>query len=197
MAQAAKVKTTAKKASKAVAKKASAKKAVVKKTATKKSPVRKVVAKKTAKPRKAAAKVEAKVESKAAELFADFQAKAEQAAVVGKKAGLAYLGMYGKAYDFAKDQYAKAVEAQEANFAALVKRGEVVQDDAKARIDDFDLPEFELPAMDAESVKGRMKARVTAIKSQVETAKDKTEELVDVATTKLDELKDKMMPTSA
>ena len=103
-----KAKSTAKKAKKSVAAKKPVRKTVAKKTAAKKT-----AAKPKAKRAAKSVNVAAKAESKVTSLFADFQDKAEQARATGKKAGLAYLGMYGTAYDFAKEQYQKAVEAQE------------------------------------------------------------------------------------
>ncbi len=191
----------------AVKKTATAKKAISKRAKTQKASIaktaktaRKTVAKKTAKINAKSAQTE----SKAAELLADFQAKAEQARQAGAKAGLAYLGMYGKAYDFAKDQYekalsaqAKAFEVQESRFQELVKRGEKVRGSAQARMDDLDLPSFDMADMDADSIKDLVKSGVNEVKSQVETVKDKTDDMVEVATAKFDELKDKMMPAAA
>lgn len=184
-----KAKSKASKAKKAVAsKKPVARKKVAKKVAAK--PARKRAAKKPA------AKVVAKSESRVAELLADFRAKAtqtaEQAQATGKKAGLAYLGMYGTAYDFAKDQYAKAVDAREARIASFVKRGEAVQDEAKAALEGIELPKSvrDMKELDADAVKDMIKARV-------EDAKSRADEMGDMASAKFEELKGRVMPASA
>lgn len=184
-----KAKSKASKAKKAVAsKKPVARKKVAKKVAAK--PARKRAAKKPA--AKAAAKVVAKNESRVAELLGDFRAKAEQARATGKKAGLAYLGMYGAAYDFAKDQYAKASDAREARIASFVKRGEAVQDDAMAALDGIELPKSvrDMKELDADAVKDMIKARV-------EDAKSRADEMGDIASARFEELKGRVMPASA
>ena len=191
-----KAKSKASKAKKAVAsKKPVARKKVAKKVAAK--PARKRAAKK---PAAKAAKVVAKNESRVAELLADFRAQmvqkasqsAEQAQATGKKAGLAYLGMYGTAYDFAKDQYAKAVDAREARIASFVKRGEAVQDEAKAALEGIELPKSvrDMKELDADAVKDMIKARV-------EDAKSRADEMGDMASAKFEELKGRVMPASA
>ncbi len=167
--------------SQAAAKKTTAKKTPAKrKPAAKKKPVaRKTKAKATAK------KAAKKAESPVAELFDKFQERAEQARENGKKAGLAYIGMYGAAFDFAKSQYEKAVDANEGRFDEWVKRGEVVQKDAKARIDDMELPEFDADKM-SESVKQR-----------IESMKEQAEEMFDSANSRFEELRERMAPGKA
>ena len=175
-----KAKSTAKKAKKSVAAKKPVRTTVAKKTAAKKT-----AAKPKAKRAAKSVNVAAKAESKVTSLFADFQDKAEQARATGKKAGLAYLGMYGTAYDFAKEQYQKAVEAQESRIDSLVKRGEAVQGSAKTRMDDI-----ELPKMGTEAMKEMLQKRV-------DEAKDRAEDVADNAAAKFEELKGKIIPASA
>lgn len=187
-----------------IAKKSTAKRAPAKRTAAKKTLASKKTAasKKVAATRKSAKAKQTAAESKVNDLFDNFQDKAEQAKSNGKKAGLAYLGLYGKAYDFAKEQYAKAVSERESRFEALVKRGESVQHKAQSRIDDIELPEFEMPSvsmsdMTAKNAKKVIQDGVDKVKQGVESAKEKTEEFVEVASAGFEELKDRVSPAKA
>ena len=166
-----------------------AKKSTAKKTPAKRKPAAKkkpVARKKAVSKTKATAKKTAKkADNNVSELFDKFQERAEQARENGKKAGLAYLGMYGAAFDFAKEQYQKAVDANEGRFDEWVKRGEVVQKDAKARIEDLELPEFDADKM-SESVKQR-----------IESLKEQAEEMMDTAQDRIEELRERVAPSKA
>ena len=121
------------------------KKATAKKAAAKKVAAKKTVAKKTAVKTKAKAQPKAKASSKK---------RARPAAVdTGRKALLAGLGVYGKAYDQVLEQFAGMQEqvddAQnrlsasrkqaEAIYQSLVKRGSAVEKDALRALADLEL----------------------------------------------------------
>lgn len=121
------------------------KKATAKKAATKKVAAKKTVAKKPAVKTKAKAQPKAKASSKK---------RARPAAVdTGRKALLAGLGVYGKAYDQVLEQFAGMQEqvddAQsrlsasrkqaEAIYQSLVKRGSAVEKDALRALADLEL----------------------------------------------------------
>lgn len=124
---------------KAAAKKAVAKKAPAKrKTAAKKATAKKATAKRKAAPRKAAKSTQ------------DFKARA---VATGRDALRAGLGVYGKAYDQMIEQFEalqqQVDEAQtklnerrsqaEAMYVSLVKRGEVVEQEAIKAFDELEL----------------------------------------------------------
>ncbi|MFT7048841.1 MAG: hypothetical protein ACJAZE_001232 [Halioglobus sp.] len=150
--------------------KAAAPKAAVKsKPAAKRKPAaRKVTAKKPA-ARKAAPKKAAKKSTN------DFTARAQE---TGRKAFLASLGFYGKAFDQAQDQFndlqnqleARRKKANKA-YSDLVKRGEKVEKATKSRIDDIELPEFKLESLtDRKKLEAQLKkakARFSDLKESV------------------------------
>jgi len=144
------------------AKKAAPKKAAAKrKAAPKKTAARKPVAKKAA-PKKAAKKA-----------APDFATRAQEA---GRKAFLASLGFYGKAFDQVQEQFNNAQEELEARrkkadklYNELVKRGEKVEKEAKKAVDEIELPKFEL-----DSLTDRKK-----LDEQLDKAKARFEELRD------------------
>ena len=124
MAQAKTTKATGTKA------KAAAKKTAAKKPAAKKAAARKPAAKKAA---------------------PDFAARAKES---GRNAFLAGLGFYGKAYDQVQEQFDSMQQQLEERrkkaekaYKELVKRGEKVEKQAKKRVDDMDLPKFELDSL--------------------------------------------------
>jgi len=143
-------------------------KAAAKKTAVKgKTVAKKVAVKKPATRKKAAPKKAAKKSTN------DFTARAQE---TGRKAFLASLGFYGKAFDQVQDQFSDlqdqlAARRLKANktYADLVKRGEKVEKATKSRIDDIELPEFKL-----ESLTDRKK-----LEAQLDKAKARFSELKD------------------
>jgi len=113
-------------------------------TAKRKPAARKVAARKPV-VRKAAPKKAAKKSTN------DFSARAQE---TGRKAFLASLGFYGKAFDQVQEQFDDLQGQLEARrkkankvYADLVKRGEKVEKATKSRIDDIDLPEFKLESL--------------------------------------------------
>ena len=124
------------------------KKATAKKAATKKVAAKKTVAKKPA------VKTKAKAKAAAPKAKASSKKRARPAAVdTGRKALLAGLGVYGKAYDQVLEQFAGMQEqvddAQnrlsasrkqaEAIYQSLVKRGSAVEKDALRALADLEL----------------------------------------------------------
>ena len=102
----------------------------------------------------------------------DFSARAQEA---GRKAFLAGLGFYGKAFDQAQEQFDSLQGRLEERrkkadklYRELVKRGEKVEKKAKSRIDDIELPKLELESL---------------------TDRKKLEAQLDRARTRFDELK--------
>ena len=142
-------------------------KVAAKKTAVKgKTAAKKVAAKKPA-ARKAAPKKAAKKSTN------DFTARAQE---TGRKAFLASLGFYGKAFDQVQDQFSDLQDQLEARrkkanktYSDLVKRGEKVEKATKSRIDDIEMPEFKL-----ESLTDRKK-----LEAQLDKAKSRFTELKD------------------
>ena len=142
-------------------------KVAAKKTAVKgKTAAKKVAAKKPA-ARKAAPKKAAKKSTN------DFTARAQE---TGRKAFLASLGFYGKAFDQVQDQFSDLQDQLEARrkkanktYSELVKRGEKVEKATKSRIDDIEMPEFKL-----ESLTDRKK-----LDAQLDKAKARFNELKD------------------
>ena len=124
------------KANKVVKRKAAAKKPAARKVAAKKPVARKAAPKKAAKAKNAAN---------------DFTARAQEA---GRKAFLANLGFYGKAFDQVQDQFSNLQDRLEerrtkANkmYSELVKRGEKVEKATKSRIEEIEMPEFKLEGL--------------------------------------------------
>jgi FtsZ-binding cell division protein ZapB len=150
-------------------------KPAAKKVAIKKTAARKPVAKKAA-PKKAAKKTGKKAGKKAAP---DFAARAQE---TGRKAFLASLGFYGKAFDQVQEQFSSMQDELEVRrkkadklYAELVKRGEKVEKKAKKAVDEIELPKIEL-----DSLTDRKK-----LDAQLDKAKARFDELRD-------ELKDTM-----
>jgi len=127
------------------------------KTAVKRKPAarKKVAAKKPA-ARKAAPRKAAKKSTN------DFSTRAQE---TGRKAFLASLGFYGKAFDQVQEQFDDLQDQLEARrkkanklYADLVKRGEKVEKATKSRIDDIEMPEFKLESLtDRKKLDGQMK----------------------------------------
>ena len=133
------------------------KKATAKKAATKRVAAKKTVTKKTAVKTKAKAQPKSKTQPKAkaqAKAKTSSKKRARPAAVdTGRKALLAGLGVYGKAYDQVLEQFAGMQEqvddAQnrlsasrkqaEAIYQSLVKRGSAVEKDALRALADLEL----------------------------------------------------------
>ncbi len=129
----------------------------VKKTTRKAAPKRKPAAKRKPVAKKAAAKKPAAKRKPAAKKTAakkaapDFSVRAKES---GRNAFLASLGFYGKAYDQVQEQFdslQKQLEERrkkaEKAYKELVKRGEKVEKEAKKRVDDIELPKFELDSL--------------------------------------------------
>ena len=129
------------------------KKATAKKAATKKVAAKKTVGKKPAVKTKAKAKAQSKAKAQP-KAKASSKKRARPAAVdTGRKALLAGLGVYGKAYDQVLEQFAGMQEqvddAQnrlsasrkqaEAIYQSLVKRGSAVEKDALRALADLEL----------------------------------------------------------
>ncbi len=81
----------------------------------------------------------------------EFAAKAQEAS---RKAFLAGLGFYGKAFDQAQEQFNGMQDQMEDRrkkadklYKELVKRGQKVEKDAKGALKDIDLPKFELDSL--------------------------------------------------
>lgn len=150
-------------ASKVAAKKPAARKAATKKPAARKAAVKKPAA------RKAAPKKAAKKSSN------DFTTRAQE---TGRKAFLASLGFYGKAFDQAQEQFNDlqdqlVARRKKANktYTDLVKRGEKVEKATKNRIDDIELPELKLESLtDRKKLEAQLKkakARFSELKESV------------------------------
>tara|TARA_R110001592_G_scaffold295594_2_gene565765 strand:+ start:123468 stop:123935 length:468 start_codon:yes stop_codon:yes gene_type:complete len=114
------------------------------KTAAKRKPVtkRKPYAKRKPAARKTAAKKKAAPE---------FASKAQEAS---RKAFLASLGFYGKAFDQAQEQFNSMQDQMEDRrkkadklYKELVKRGQKVEKDAKVALKDIELPKLELDSL--------------------------------------------------
>ena len=118
-----------------------------------------VTAPKTAAKRKVAAKrkpaatrkTAAKRKPVARKTTPDFAVKAQEA---GRKAFLASLGFYGKAFDQAQEQYNNLQDQLEDRrkkadklYKELVKRGEKVEKNAKVAFKDIQLPKLELNSL--------------------------------------------------
>ena len=113
------------------------------KTAAKRKPAvkRKPAAKRKPVARKTAAK----------KATPEFAAKAQEAS---RKAFLASLGFYGKAFDQAQEQFNNMQDQMEDRrkkadklYKELVKRGQKVEKDAKVALKDIDLPKLELESL--------------------------------------------------
>jgi hypothetical protein len=113
------------------------------KTAAKRKPAvkRKPAAKRKPVARKTAAK----------KATPEFAAKAQEAS---RKAFLASLGFYGKAFDQAQEQFNNMQDQMEDRrkkadklYKELVKRGQKVEKDAKVALKDIELPKLELESL--------------------------------------------------
>ena len=113
------------------------------KTAAKRKPAvkRKPAAKRKPVARKTAAK----------KATPEFAAKAQEAS---RKAFLASLGFYGKAFDQAQEQFNSMQDQMEDRrkkadklYKELVKRGQKVEKDAKVALKDIELPKLELESL--------------------------------------------------
>lgn len=159
MAESTKAKTKASPKRKTTTRKAPAKRKTAAKKSTVRSNVRKVENKAASYERKAK-KASTKVEKSANKL-------ADRAQEAGRKAFLASLGFYGRAFDQAQEQFKSLQEQMEDRrtkasdlYAELVKRGEKVESDAKSAIDDIELPRLESLA-DRKALEAKLeKARV-------------------------------------
>jgi len=139
-------------------------------TAKKAAPKRKPAAKRKPAPkRKAAAAATAK------KAVPDFAARAQQA---GRGAFLAGLGLYGKAFDQAQEQFDSLQGRLTAGrkdadklYQELVKRGQKVEKDARKALGDLDLPRLELDSLaDRKKIEARLKqvrARFNELKDSV------------------------------
>lgn len=134
------------------AKKATAKrKTTARKTAARKTTARKTTARRSA-PKKAAVTVQ------------------ERVSEAGRKAFLANLGFYGMVFDQVQDRV-KNVESElnsrrkqaDKLVAQMVKRGEKVEKQAKARIEDIELPKFELEEL---TDRARLEAQLEKAKAR-------------------------------
>ncbi len=145
-AAAPKRKTTARKAPakrKTTAKKSTTKKSVVR---SKMTAVENKAAAYERDVRKAARKAEHAIDD-AEKTLVKLSKRAQEA---GRKAFLASLGVYGKAFDQAQEQFSALQDQVEARrnkasdlYADLVKRGEKVEADAREAFDDIEVPSFE------------------------------------------------------
>jgi hypothetical protein len=145
-------------------------------TAKRKAPTKKPAAKKTV-AKKAAPKAKA-VESTAKKL-------AERAQDVSRKVFLANLGFYGKAFDQAQEQFNALQEQVEQRrgqasdlYAELVKRGEVVETDARELIEGIDLSKLKELA-DREALEAKLKELTDreALEAKLEKARARFDEL--------------------
>jgi len=136
------------------------------KTAAKRKPTAK---RKPAPKRKPAAKRAAPKKS-----TPDLAARAQES---GRKAFLASLGFYGKAYDQAQDRFDTLQSRLEARrkqadkmYKALVKRGEKLEKDAKGVIQDIELPKQLDSLTDRKKLEQQLKkakARLDELKQSV------------------------------
>tara|TARA_R110000823_G_scaffold119998_6_gene244310 strand:+ start:5796 stop:6281 length:486 start_codon:yes stop_codon:yes gene_type:complete len=121
-------------------------------TARKAAPKRKTSAKGAAAARKPAPKRKpATRRTTGRKATPDLGARAQEA---GRKAFLASLGFYGKAFEQAQEQFDSLQGRLEERrkkadklYQELVKRGEKVEKQARSRIDDFELPKLELESL--------------------------------------------------
>lgn len=104
----------------------------------------------------------------------DLAGRARQA---GRSAFLAGLGCYGKAFDqvqeqvsSAQDQLAQRRKRAEKRYAALVKRGEKVEKEARSAIDDIELPRQLESLTDRKQLEARLekaRSRFNALRESV------------------------------
>jgi len=79
-----------------------------------------------------------------------------KASAIIRKGALAYVGLYGAAYEQAQTRFAQVREARLDMFEKLVKRGEKIEADAKARIEDVQEQASDVYADTAEKVKSAL-----------------------------------------
>lgn len=167
----------------AVEKKAEEKKPAAKKAAPKKAAAKKPAAKKPAAKKAAAKKATAKrttAKKPAAKKAADKKASPEfatRARENGRKAFLASLGFYGKAFDQAQEQFSNLQDQLKDGrgnadklYEELVKRGEKVEADAKNKIDELEIPKFELEGL---TDRAKLEAQLEKAKARFEELKEK------------------------
>ena len=137
------------------------------------APKRKAAAKRKTTARKSAAK--RKTTARKSTQTPEIASRAQEA---GRNAFLASLGVYGKAYDQAQEQFNKIQDQLEnrrkkadKQYQDLVKRGKKVEQDAKKAMKDFELPKFELDRLaDRKALEQRLKkarARFEELKESV------------------------------
>lgn len=153
-------KTTARKSTAGTARKAAARKTTARKTTASKT-----AAKRKTAPRKTAAR----------KASPDIAARAREAS---RSAFLASLGFYGKAFDQVQDQF-NTVQSQlesrrkkaDKMYAALVKRGEKVEKQARSAIDDIDLSRLEFTSIadrkQLEARLGKVRKRFSELRESV------------------------------
>lgn len=168
------------------AKKTSAKKSTAKKSTGKKAANKTVATRKTASKKNESIDLKGRVE----QLLEDMKQRAETAKEQQQKAGLATLGAYGKAYDFAVEQINKAKEQRDERVTELVKRGEQVRDQAKERLDDIDMPKLNMDSLKMDSVKDSVQEQVDSLKESVEDMREKMND-------SFENMKEKMTPAKA
>jgi len=140
------------------------------------APKRKAAAKRKTTARKSAAKRKTAARKSTARVQTpEIAARAQEA---GRNAFLASLGVYGKAYDQAQEQFNKIQDQLEnrrkkadKQYQDLVKRGKKVEQDAKKAMKDFELPKLELDRLaDRKALEQRLKkarARFEELKESV------------------------------
>ncbi|GAB3273907.1 hypothetical protein [Parahaliea aestuarii] len=123
--------------------------------------------------RKAARKAEKELEKEYDAAEKSVKKYARLAQENSRKAFLASLGFYGKAYDQAQEQFGSLQERMETRrakasevYADLVKRGEKVEADARDAIDDIEIPAIgDRKALEAKLAKAR--ARFEELKGSI------------------------------
>lgn len=140
------------------------------------APTRKATAKRKTAGRKPAAKRRTAARKSSSRIqTSEFASRAQEA---GRNAFLASLGVYGKAYDQAQEQFNKLQDQLESRrkkadkqYKELVKRGKKVEQNAKKAIKDFELPKLELDSLaDRKALEQRLKkarARFEELKESV------------------------------
>ena len=151
-------------------KKATAKTAIKRKPAAKRKPAEKKVATKKPATRKKPVPRKAAKPSKN-----NFSTRAQE---TGRKAFLASLGFYARAFDQAQDQFSDLQDQlktrrKKANtlYTDLVKRGEKVEKATKSRIDDIDMSQLKLERLtDRKKLEAQLekaKSRFTELKGSI------------------------------
>jgi len=116
-----------------------------------------------------------------------------KASAIIRKGALAYVGLYGAAYEQAQTRFAQVREARLDMFEKLVKRGEKIEADAKARFEDVQEQASDVYADTAEKVKSALpifandrtvEVKVTAKKPAKKTGASKAKTTVKKTTRK-------------